>query len=224
MKFKDMIWILVLVVITLFVVLPPTKPIFIQLTTQFPYMMGFIKTAILASMGEILVSRMRSGHYFTSKGFLLKALVWGFLGIIFVLIFKVFSSGVIAAQGASLLPSIQNESFLQTLLTAFLISTIMNLFFAPSFMLLHRITDGFIELGSGTLKGIRKVKLSHVIDGIDFISFIQFVVLKTIPFFWIPAHTITFILPESYRVLMAAYLSIALGVLLTLAKTRKVKN
>lgn len=224
MKFKDMIWILVLVVITLFVVLPPTKPIFIQLTTQFPYMMGFIKTAILASMGEILVSRMKSGHYFTSKGFLLKALVWGFLGIIFVLIFKVFSSGVIAAQGASLLPSIQNESFLQTLLTAFLISTIMNLFFAPSFMLLHRITDGFIELGSGTLKGIRKVKLSHVIDGIDFISFIQFVVLKTIPFFWIPAHTITFILPESYRVLMAAYLSIALGVLLTLAKTRKVKN
>lgn len=224
MKFKDMIWILVLVVITLFVVLPPTKPIFIQLTTQFPYMMGFIKTAILASMGEILVSRMRSGHYFTSKGFLLKALVWGFLGIIFVLIFKVFSSGVIAAQGASLLPSIQNESFLQTLLTAFLISTIMNLFFAPSFMLLHRITDGFIELGSGTLKGIRKVKLSHVIDGIDFKSFIQFVVLKTIPFFWIPAHTITFILPESYRVLMAAYLSIALGVLLTLAKTRKVKN
>ncbi len=224
MKFKDMIWILVLVVITLFVVLPPTKPIFIQLTTQFPYMMGFIKTAILASMGEILVSRMRSGHYFTSKGFLLKALVWGFLGIIFVLIFKVFSSGVIAAQGASLLPSIQNESFLQTLLTAFLISTIMNLFFAPSFMLLHRITDGFIELGSGTLKGIRKVKLSHVIDGIDFISFIQFVVLKTIPFFWIPAHTITFILPESYRVLMAAYLSIALGVLLTLSKTRKVKN
>ncbi len=219
-----MIWILVLVVITLFVVLPPTKPIFIQLTTQFPYMMGFIKTAILASMGEILVSRMRSGHYFTSKGFLLKALVWGFLGIIFVLIFKVFSSGVIAAQGASLLPSIQNESFLQTLLTAFLISTIMNLFFAPSFMLLHRITDGFIELGSGTLKGIRKVKLSHVIDGIDFISFIQFVVLKTIPFFWIPAHTITFILPESYRVLMAAYLSIALGVLLTLSKTRKVKN
>lgn len=224
MKFKDMIWILVLVVITLFVVLPPTKPIFIQLTTQFPYMMGFIKTAILASMGEILVSRMRSGHYFTSKGFLFKTLVWGFLGIIFVLIFKVFSSGVIAAQGASLLPSIQNESFLQTLLTAFLISTIMNLFFAPSFMLLHRITDGFIELGSGTLKGIRKVKLSHVIDGIDFKSFIQFVVLKTIPFFWIPAHTITFILPESYRVLMAAYLSIALGVLLTLAKTRKVKN
>jgi hypothetical protein len=222
MKLKDILWLLVIVVITAFVLMPSTKPIFNELTMKYPYIMGFIKTAILASMGEILVSRIKTGRYFSGKGFMMKSIVWGFLGMIFVLIFKVFSSGVIAAQSASLLPSIQQQTFIQTLLTAFLISVIMNLFFAPSFMLLHRITDGYIELGSGTLKGIRQVRLKHVIERIDFQSFIHFVILKTIPFFWIPAHTITFILPETYRVLMAAYLSIALGILLTLAKSRKV--
>jgi len=222
MKLKDILWLLVIVVITAFVLMPSTKPIFNELTMKYPYIMGFIKTAILASMGEILVSRIKTGRYFSGKGFMMKAIVWGFLGMIFVLIFKVFSSGVIAAQSASLLPSIQQQTFIQTLLTAFLISAIMNSFFAPSFMLLHRITDGYIELGSGTLKGVCQVRLKHVIERIDFQSFIHFVILKTIPFFWIPAHTITFILPETYRVLMAAYLSIALGILLTLAKSRKV--
>ncbi|MCX7905011.1 MAG: Mpv17/PMP22 family protein, partial [Caloramator sp.] len=51
--------------------------------------------------------------------------------------------------------------------------------------------------------------------------FISFVVLKTIPFFWIPAHTITFLLPSEYRVLMASFLSIALGAILSLAKRKK---
>lgn len=222
MKLKDILWIFVIVVITAFVLMPSTKPIFNELTIKYPYIMGFVKTAVLASMGEVLISRIKTEKYFSGKGFFLKAVVWGFLGMIFVLIFKVFSSGVIAAQSASLLPSFHNQTFIQTLLTAFLISVIMNLFFAPSFMLLHRITDGYIELGSGTLKGIFQVRLKHVIERIDFQSFIHFVILKTIPFFWIPAHTITFILPETYRVLMAAYLSIALGILLTLAKSRKV--
>lgn len=222
MKLKDILWIFVIVVITAFVLMPSTKPIFNELTIKYPYIMGFVKTAVLASMGEVLVSRIKTEKYFSGKGFFLKAVVWGFLGMIFVLIFKVFSSGVITAQSASLLPSFHNQTFIQTLLTAFLISVIMNLFFAPSFMLLHRITDGYIELGSGTLKGIFQVRLKHVIERIDFQSFIHFVILKTIPFFWIPAHTITFILPETYRVLMAAYLSIALGILLTLAKSRKV--
>jgi len=224
MKIRDILWFLALATITAFVVLPITRPIFNELTIRYPYIMGFIKTAILASMGEILVSRIRTGHYFQAKGFFLKAIVWGFLGMVFVLIFKVFSNGVIAAQSASLLPTIEEPAFIKTLLTALLISIIMNLFFAPTFMLLHRITDGYIELGHGTLKGVCHVKLKDVIGKIDFQSFINFVILKTIPFFWIPAHTITFILPETYRVLMAAYLSIALGILLTIAKSRKVNT
>ena len=48
----------------------------------------------------------------------------------------------------------------------------------------------------------------------------EFCFQKTIPFFWIPAHTITFILPQDYRVLFAAVLGIALGVLLAIASLK----
>ena len=46
----------------------------------------------------------------------------------------------------------------------------------------------------------------------------SFTLLKTIPLFWIPAHTVTFMLPAEYQVIMAAALSIALGIMLSLKK------
>jgi len=48
-----------------------------------------------------------------------------------------------------------------------------------------------------------------------------FVFKKTIPFFWYPAHTITFLLPGDTRVLFAALLGVALGVLLAIASHKK---
>lgn len=76
----------------------------------------------------------------------------------------------------------------------------------------------FIDLGEGKLDRMVHVKLSEVVKTIDWYGFIRFVVLKTIPFFWIPAHTVTFLLPAEYRVLAAAFLSIALGGILASAK------
>jgi len=218
MKKKDIIWVVVIVLLTLVVVIKSSRVVFEQLTSDYPYLMGFIKTAILASMGELLVNRIKNGSYFSEKGIVLKFFVWGFLGMIFVLIFKVFASGVVSAQQSGLLP-LMEASFVSSLLTALLISTIMNIFFAPTFMLLHRVTDGYIFLSEGNLIKMRHVKLNDVIERINFKTFISFVVLKTIPLFWIPAHTITFMLPENYRVLMAAYLSIALGIILTVSKS-----
>jgi len=221
MKFKDITWGLILLLITLLVAIPNTRTYFEGLTSSYPYLMGFIKTSILATMGELLINRLKRGDYFSGTGLFYKFLVWGFLGMLFVLIFKMFASGVYAAQAANLLPSLQNESFLASLLTAFMISLLMNLFFAPTFMILHRFTDGYIELGEGKWSGMRNVKLNQIIDRIDWNYFFSFVVLKTIPFFWLPMHTITFLIPENYRVLMAAYLSIALGMILTLSNTSK---
>jgi len=59
-----------------------------------------------------------------------------------------------------------------------------------------------------------------VVGTIDWQGFFGFVVAKTIPLFWIPAHTVTFLLPPEYRVLAAAFLSIALGAILAFAKRR----
>jgi len=218
MKMKDVLWILILLSITGFVIYGPTRTVFEQFTTQYPYLMGFIKTALLATMGELLVSRIRTRFYFSEKGIYLKMIVWGFLGMIFVLIFKVFSTGIQGAQTANLLPVIGSNETLNIIWLAFLTSLIMNLFFAPSFMLLHRFTDTMIEQAQGSIKNFKYVKLNDIIESIDFKRFFGFVVFKTIPFFWIPAHTITFVLPETYRVLMASYLSIVLGILLTMAR------
>ncbi|MBE0701262.1 MAG: hypothetical protein IH571_06215 [Acholeplasmataceae bacterium] len=218
MKLKDFIWIGIISAITAIIIVPFTRGHFETATSNSPYLMGFIKTAVLATMGELLVNRIHQGIYFSGKGVALKFIVWGFLGVMFVLVFKVFAEGVSAAQQQGLLPQIIGNSLGASLLTAFLISLVMNLCFAPAFMILHRITDGFIELGEGSLRKLSKVRFSLVINRIDWSFFFGFVILKTIPIFWIPAHTITFLLPENYRVLMAAYLSIALGIILTLTK------
>ena len=47
------------------------------------------------------------------------------------------------------------------------------------------------------------------------------VIKKTIPLFWFPMHTITFILPANLQVLFAALLGVALGLILALAGGKK---
>lgn len=218
MKLKDLIFVFVLLSITLFIFLPYTNPIFVDLTTRFPYIMGFMKTMILASMGEILVRRIKTGLYFNDPGFLLKAMVWGLIGMTFVFVFPLFDGGIKAVFYNQI---VFESQLFNRLFYAFMVSVSMNLIFAPTFMMLHRITDTYILLSQGSLLQMKKVSLNDVVNHIDFNFFFSFVILKTIPLFWIPAHTITFMLPATYRVLMAAYLSMALGILLTLKKTTK---
>lgn len=215
MKIKDFIWFLILLSISLFIFLPITNPIFTRLTTTYPYLMGFIKTMILASMGEMLVKRIQSGYYTKDPGLYIKAIVWGLLGMVFVFVFPLFDGGIRTITNQTLL---SQNPFLNTLGYALIISTTMNVIFAPTFMIIHRITDTYINLGKGSLKRVFTTPFDDVLNHIDFKFFYKFVVLKTIPLFWIPAHTITFILPSTYRVLMASYLSIALGILMSIKK------
>jgi hypothetical protein len=224
MKLKDFIWIFTLLLFTLLIIIRDSRTIFEYYTEQNPYLMGFIKTSILATMGEILVNRIKTKYYFKSKGIFLKFLVWGFLGMTFVLVFKLFFEGVVILQGVNILPSIHSNDFLGRLLTAFMVSILMNIIFAPTFMIFHRITDNYIDLSNGNIQQLFHVKFTDVINRIDFNHFFSFVILKTIPFFWIPAHTITFMLNSNYRVLMAAYLSIALGFILTISKKKNINQ
>lgn len=220
MKKQDFFWIIILFIITMIFIIPETRHFYERFNQNYPYLLGFLKTSILAFMGELLVSRFKHQRYFYGTGHLMRWFVWGLLGMIFVLVFKIYASGVTIAQTANLLPSF-GEGFIASLFTAFLISLIMNLSFAPTFMILHRITDGYINLSDGNIKKLLQVSLKSVVDGIDWQFFFHTVVLKSIPLFWIPAHTITFLLPENYRVLMAAYLSIALGIIMSIRKQTK---
>jgi hypothetical protein len=218
MKIKDFIWGCILLFISLFVFLPRTNQIFVELTTRFPYAMGFLKTMILASMGEILVKRIRTGYYFKDPGIYIKAIIWGLLGMAFVFVFPLFDGGIKTMFNNQII--FENE-FLNKLIYAFMISLSMNVIFAPTFMMFHRFTDTYIDLCEGSIKKIAHVRFDDVVKRIDYHFFFSFVIMKTIPLFWIPAHTITFMLPPTYRVLMASYLSIVLGVLLSLKKQEK---
>lgn len=217
------LWGLVLFTIIFILVFPSTHNAFLAATKAHPYIMGFIKVSILASMGEILAIFISTGEFRKPVGFIYRFVVWGFLGMSFALVFDMFASGVSAAMSKGLLPTLSEGTTGAKIFTAFMTSALMNLVFGPTFMAFHRITDTFIDLGEGRLNKIFKVKLSQVIGKIDWHGFISFVILKTVPLFWIPAHTVTFSLPPEYRVLMASFLSIALGGILAFAKRRSPK-
>lgn len=213
MKKGDFIWFLAFALICTFLLNPSTQKVFLSATSAQPYLMGFIKFAILATMGELLAIRIVTGDWTIPTGLISRAVIWGFLGMVIVLIFKVFAGGVISAQKAGVLPFEGSQ-----IAFAFFTSSIMNLIFAPTMMAFHRFTDTYIDLKAETGE---KVGIKDITERIDWYGFVSFVIMKTIPMFWIPAHTITFLLPSEFRVLAAAFLSIALGAILAFAKKKK---
>ncbi|MCT4619762.1 MAG: hypothetical protein N4A62_10285 [Marinisporobacter sp.] len=217
MKKGDLLWALALSLIIAILTIPATHHLFITLTKNHPYLMGFVKVSILATLGELLAIRIVIGDFVKPVGVFWRFFIWGLLGMSFALIFPLFNSGVRTAIEIGLLPSFHEN----TIVTPLLISAAMNLIFAPTMMGLHRITDTYIELCNGEVANFKNVSLENVVRHIDWKGLIGFVYLKTIPFFWIPAHTLTFMLPSEYRVLAASFLSIALGGILAFAKKKK---
>ncbi len=181
-----------------------------------PELVSFVKFAFLATFGEMAVARIRTGRYIPHGfGLVPKALIWGFWGGAISLAFRIFAGGV------GLFPVFTGSScVLSVFLKAFTVSFFMNIFFAPVMMLGHRITDQHISDEGGKFSFTR-FNTAAILEKLDWDLFWGFIVKKTIPFFWIPAHTITFLLPEEFRVLFAALLSVILGVFLSLGSSRK---
>ena len=191
---------------------------------------SFIKFAILATFGEAIGLRIRTGNY-NQKGFGLipRAIVWGILGLTIKLAFVVFAVGTpaflsyLGLKEAAI--AMQAPLCLLKILVAFSISATMNIIYAPIMMTFHKITDTHIINNGGTLSGFfRPIKLGEIITNLNWKVQWNFVFKKTIPFFWIPAHTITFLLPTEFQVLFAAILGIVLGVLLAVASHMGVKQ
>lgn len=64
----------------------------------------------------------------------------------------------------------------------------------------------------------------QAVDSVDWGELIDFTLFKTIPLFWIPVNTVGFLLPQEYRIVFAAVLSLAFGILMTVLKLRERKN
>ena len=214
MKKGDFIWAAALIMWIIVLVVPSSRTAFISVTEAYPYMGGFVKFAILATMGDMLGERVLKGKWRVPTGVLWRAFVWGIIGMMVTLVFTVFMGGVAAAQGSGKLPFSGS-----VLAQAFFGSTIMNLTFGPMMMVFHRFTDTYIDMRYED--GARRITLKDMIARIDWNGVVGFSWLKACPFFWIPAHTMVFLLSDQYRVIVSAFLSIALGLLLAIAKKDK---
>ena len=236
MKKQDWLVILVIVVVLTPFFIPATGFFgwFCAATAAHPYIMAFFKFAILATFGEMLALRIREGVY-NKKGFgvLPRMIVWGFLGMAIAMAMVIFKSGVPtflgsvadALRGNSGHAAIYAATFKAVELTwgkvgiAFAVSVLMNSIFAPVMMTFHKCTDIHITDNGGTVRGLfRPIKMREIMSKkVNWDVQWNLVIKKTIPLFWFPMHTITFILPPTFQVLFAALLGVALGLILALA-------
>lgn len=231
MKRKDIILTLIIMgVMSMFFLIEPLKDWFISWSGAKDiryFVLAFFKFAVLATLGESIGLRISKGVY-NQKGFglLPRAVVWGFLGVVISLAMGLFARGTFGVFGYFGLElnsiTLASQSFGIKLLYAFSVSVFMNTFFAPVFMTFHKITDTHILGNGGSLKAlITPIPMGRIIDNLNWKVQWGFVFKKTIPFFWYPAHTITFLLPKEFQVLFAALLGVALGVILSFANMKK---
>lgn len=190
------------------------------------FIMSFIKFAILATLGEVIGLRIKTGRY-TEPGFglLLRALVWGLLGITIKAAFIIFTSGTLSLfqylNYTNADEVFSGDFSAGKLLIAFSISVLLNTIYAPVMMTVHKITDTHIMNTGGTVAGFFKpIPVAGILQKLNWDVQWNFVFKRTIPFFWYPAHTITFLLPAEFQVLFAALLGIALGTILAIASLR----
>ena len=208
-------WVLILGTIVAMLAIPQTREQFGAATRAYPYLLGFAKIAVLGTMGELLGGMIVAGKWkLAGISLWQRILVWGFLGLVFTLVFPLFAFGIVGLQKNGMLPGLGSKY-----ITAFLQSTIMNLLFAFPMMVFHRVTDTLIERGE-------LLKLWPVVDvykNIEWGGMFR-IVGTAIFWFWIPAHTITFLLPSEFRVISAALLAVVLGFILGLAKRMAAKK
>ena len=229
MKKSDVITIVIwAAVICGFVFIPGAWDWFNETTKNHGLLMSFFKFAILGTFGEMLAMRIREGVYMKQGfGLLPKLLVWGVLGVVIASAMTIFKTGTVKLlDGGFHFNGKAAEWFAGGLswgkfFVALCVSVLMNTLFAPVFMTFHKITDIHIAETGGSLKGFfsSPLKIKEALsEKINWDIQYGFVFAKTIPLFWYPAHTITFLLPPTLQVLFAAFLGVALGVILSIKK------
>jgi len=156
-----------------------------------PITTAMAQFAVLGTLGEVFSKWLGAGRIFSPfglRGTLLRALGWAALAVAIKYAFTGFVAFVDGLSGHGLLPQ------LGTFGKAFAVSLSMNLQFGPFLVLTHRLIDNAID-GRPNWANLDKGFLSLL-------------------WFWVPAHTLTFMLPVDFRIGLAALWSLALGLIL----------
>lgn len=213
--YGDIIWGVLLLVWVFVLIIPVTRTAFIGFTSEHAYLGGFIKFFILATMGDMLGLRIINGVWRIPQGFFFKALVWGFLGMAITLVFTVFYGGAGAAMASGRLPFEGSGIAL-----AFFASFIMNTTFGPMMYIYHKFGDLLVDMiyEKRDRRYTGRITIEAMVQRIDWQTLVSFSWIKTCLLIWTPIHTIVFLLPVEFRVLVSAFLSILLGILIAVTK------
>jgi len=168
--------------------------------TAHPLLSAMVQFAVLGTFGDCVARWIQSKKIympFKLKEVIWKPVEWAILAIFIKVAFIGYTGFVGSLVSYHLLPDIFNTGFFRALA----ISTLMNLQFGLFLVIMHRILD-YLPFG--------KVNWANIQKG--FYSLI---------WFWIPAHTITFMLPKDYQIGLAAVWSVCLGLILGLYNNRQ---
>jgi hypothetical protein len=158
-----------------------------------PLLSAAVQFSILGPLGEVIANVMRTRRLewpFSFVTTVLKGLAWAILGIVIKYGFAGCKGACAALVDQGLLPQALGNG----LGWAITVSVVTNLFFGPQMMVLHRVEDNLIDR-KWDFTGIQKA-------------------WATLVWFWIPAHTVTFILPTHYQIGLAAVWGLCLGIIM----------
>ncbi|HNW45593.1 MAG TPA: hypothetical protein PKI19_13920 [Elusimicrobiales bacterium] len=164
---------------------------YIELVKSAPILTAMVQFAVLGTLGDCAarwVVERRIFVPFDGRTLVLKMLEWAALAVCIKYAFVGFNGFVDALAAHGFLPELGRFG------RAFAISAAMNLQFGPFLVLAHRLLDNAIA---------GRPNWANLDKG-----------LFTLLWFWIPAHTLTFMLPRELQIGLAALWSVALGALL----------
>ena len=164
---------------------------YIKLVTEYPIYSAIIQFAILGTLGDVFSKWMQKGAIFTpykTSIILLKMLEWAILAVTIKYAFVGFQGFVDSLVSHHLVPELGLFG------RAFTVSVTMNLQFGLLLVILHRFLDNVIA---------KQNNWENIDKG-----------MWSLIWFWIPAHTITFMLDKPYQIGLAAVWSVVLGLIL----------
>lgn len=164
---------------------------YIELVTAHPIITAMAQFAVLGTLGDIVshwIVRKKIFLPYDLKTLVLKIIEWSILAVMIKYAFVGFQGFVDSLISQHYLPTLSGIG------RSFAVSTLMNLQFGPFLVIMHRLLDNLIA-GNPSWKNLDK----------GFYSLL---------WFWIPAHTITFILPKEFQIGLAVLWSLALGIIL----------
>ena len=164
---------------------------YLNLVSNYPIFTAIVQFAVLGTLGEIIskwIIAKKFHNPFTLFEILWKITEWGILAVLIKYAFVGYQGFLNALIDHHYLPEITG------IVRSFTLSIAMNLQFGLLLVILHRILDNLFK---------KDKNWDNIEKG-----------LYSLIWFWIPAHTITFILPKLYQIGLAALWSVVLGIIL----------